>query len=71
MKKQKVRDNLKINILQGKFKCNRVRKYGHILRMNKEKIPQNVLKILEGDQDQEGNNRLRKMPQGKKEHGKT
>jgi hypothetical protein len=34
-----------INILEGKLTNKRMRWYGHILRMNREKIPKKVLNI--------------------------
>jgi hypothetical protein len=53
--------------LEDKLICTRIIWYGHILRMNEEKIPKKVpTKVLKGryqeeDQDKDGNSRLGKM----------
>jgi hypothetical protein len=58
-----MRGNLKINILEGKRASNRMRWYELVSRMNEESKPK-VLNVKvkgkppEGDQDQDGNNRL-------------
>jgi hypothetical protein len=36
--RKKLRENLKINTLEGKLTNKRIRWYGHILRMGKERI---------------------------------
>jgi hypothetical protein len=40
---KKTEENLKISTLEGKLTTNRIRWYGHILRMDEERIPKKVL----------------------------
>jgi hypothetical protein len=43
--KNKIRENLQINILKVILINNRIRLYGHILRVNKERNPKKILSL--------------------------
>jgi hypothetical protein len=44
-KGKKIIETLKLNILGGKLRNNRMRWYRHIIRMNEERVPKKVLNM--------------------------
>jgi hypothetical protein len=51
--KQKKKINLKIHILGCRFANNKIRYYGHALRMNEERIPKQLLNMKQKETVQE------------------
>jgi hypothetical protein len=72
---EKIRKNLKINTLESKLTINRMRRYGHISRMNHKRIPRSVLNMKEKGKPHRGRPRSRHVKQVKKdvtqEEGRT
>jgi hypothetical protein len=53
------RENLKLNILEGKLTHKRMRRYRHVLRMNEERIPNKVLNMKVKEKHPKGRQRSR------------
>jgi hypothetical protein len=51
----KISENLKIHTLEDKLTCNGIKWYRHIIQTNEENLKESE---HEGDQDEDGNNRL-------------